>query len=209
VVLEVQDTGHGMDAATRSKIFDPFFSTKFTGRGLGLAAVDGIMRAHGGAIQVESSPGRGTRFQVIFPATDASSADELTADSVDFRGHGLVLLVDDDRAVREITARLLELFGFTVIEASDGRAGLDAFVRHAGDIVAVLLDMTMPTMGGEQTLRAIRQVRADVPILVMSGYDQSEMSRAVTSSGIDGFLAKPFTSDVLASKLKSALASRR
>jgi CheY-like chemotaxis protein len=198
-----------MDAAIRSKIFDPFFSTKFSGRGLGLAAVHGIVRAHRGAIHVASTPGQGTSFEVFFPAADESDADEFLADSMDFRGHGLALIIDDDGAVRKITAQLLTLFGFTVIEANDGRAGLDAFVQHSADIAVVLLDLAMPTMGGEQALSAIRQVRADVPILVMSGYDESAISRVMTSRGIDGFLAKPFTSDALARKLKAALAARR
>jgi two-component system, cell cycle sensor histidine kinase and response regulator CckA len=204
VYLEVHDTGAGMDEATRARIFDPFFTTKFTGRGLGLAAVMGIVRAHRGAIKVYSSPGKGTTFKVFFPAAE-SAAVPIKVNTLNFKGHGLVLVIDDDASVRRVTRRMLEHFGFRVLEANDGRAGADTFAKHAPEIALVILDMTMPQMGGEETFRELRTSRQDVRVLLTSGYNEIEATRRFTAKGLAGFLQKPFTPTELAAKLAAVL----
>ena len=208
VFLEVHDTGCGMTEETKAKIFDPFFTTKFTGRGLGLAAVLGIVRGHRGALKIYSSVGRGTTFKVFFPASDAPSRKDIRVSHASFHGTGLVLLVDDDDGVRRAARMILELFGFDVVEARDGREALRVFAPRATDIVAVLLDMTMPEMGGEETFRELRRLRDDVPVILSSGYNEVEATRRFTSKGLAGFLQKPFTSKELGEKLSAALAAR-
>ncbi|MEP7049597.1 MAG: response regulator [Pseudomonadota bacterium] len=207
VYLEVHDTGCGMDEATKNRIFDPFFSTKFTGRGLGLAAVLGIVRGHRGALKVYSSPGKGTTFKVFLPASNAVAVGP-APEVMSFRGEGLALLVDDDQGVREAASRLLEFFGFRVLQAVDGRHGAEEFRRHASEIVVVILDMTMPEMNGEETFREIRRVRADVPVILTSGYNEIEATRRFTAKGLAGFLQKPFTPKELTQKLALALKYR-
>ena len=118
-----------------------------------------------------------------------------------------MLVIDDDAGVRSVARRMLEAFGFTVLEAADGESGAAAFVEHAGHCALVLLDMTMPKLNGEETLRAIRSVRSDVPVLLMSGYNELEASQRFASAGLAGFLEKPFTADQLAQKLQAALSS--
>ena len=204
VYLEVHDTGCGMDEATKMRIFDPFFSTKFTGRGLGLAAVLGIVRGHKGAIKVYSSPGKGTTFKVFFPASDAAVVRP-APEVMSFRGEGLALVIDDDQGVREAASRLLEFFGFRVLQGVDGRHGAEVFREHASEVVVVILDMTMPEMNGEETFREIRRVRADVPVILSSGYNEIEATRRFTAKGLAGFLQKPFTPKQLTQKLSLAL----
>jgi CheY-like chemotaxis protein len=209
VFIEVHDTGRGMDDATKEKIFDPFFTTKFTGRGLGLAAVLGIVRAHRGAIKVYSSLGRGTSFKVFFPAVSQPVRREQEAPVATFQGEGLALVIDDDSGVRDTARRMLEKFGFEVIEAEDGQAGAAAFQANADRLRFVLLDMTMPKMNGEETLRAIHQVRTDVPVILTSGYNEAEATRRFVSRGLAGFLEKPFTPADLARKVAAALTRER
>jgi CheY-like chemotaxis protein len=208
VFLEVHDTGVGMDDATLGRIFDPFFTTKFTGRGLGLAAVLGIVRAHKGALKVYSQPGKGTTFRIFFPASERAVAQG-RGESVDaFRGTGSILVIDDDPGVRSALRMLLDHYGFEVVEAPDGRSGLQAFAAHAGDFVVVILDMTMPDLGGEETFRELRAIREDVPVILASGYNEVEATRRFAAKGLAGFLSKPFTAAELVSKLRAAVDTR-
>jgi two-component system cell cycle sensor histidine kinase/response regulator CckA len=206
VALDVHDTGSGMDEETMSRIFDPFFSTKFAGRGLGLSAVLGIVRAHKGALKVYSKPGQGTTFKVLFPASAGVVAAAAAPAKRDLSGAGTVLIVDDEEIVRTTARHTLMRYGYKSISAPDGAAALDAYKSSPGKVVLVLLDLTMPVMSGEETLRHLQTIDPKVKVLLTSGYNEVEAVQRFAGKGLAGFIQKPYTAAALAEKVKEVLA---
>jgi PAS domain S-box-containing protein len=200
VSLEVSDTGMGMDAATQERIFDPFFTTKFTGRGLGLAAVQGIVRGHKAALHVESQIGQGTTFRVLFPISTSEQTAVVSKPTTPRQGAGrLVLVIDDDAEVRMLAQRVLERGGYRVVMAEDGLIGVRIFTEQHADLAAVLLDLTMPVMSGLETFNALQQIQPSIPILLCSGYSEEDATINFVGKGLAGFIQKPFRpTDLLA-----------
>lgn len=208
--LEIADTGSGMSPEVQAKIFDPFFTTKFTGRGLGLSAVLGIIRAHEGAMKVETEVGQGTTFVLFLPRAEAPAPAHAPVKSAilqSWRGSGKVLLVDDEAGVRDIVGALLGELGFDVITAADGLEGIELFREQASSIAAVILDLNMPKLSGSEVFEQIRQINPNARVLLATGYGEEEVVRQFTSLAPSGFLQKPFRFDELEAKLRQCLTS--
>jgi len=193
--FEVRDTGCGMDEDTVERMFDPFFTTKFTGRGLGMAAVLGIVRQHRGGLDLKTRKHFGTTIRVLIPATDqlASSlaAKEKTGTADQWSGNGLVLLVDDEKSVRHVGKKMLELLGFTVMTAENGQEGVQKFIQYKDKVNFVLMDMTMPRMNGVEASQEMRRQKKDVRVVLASGYNEQEVT-SQAGNGLAGFIQKPF-----------------
>ncbi len=206
VYIEVTDNGCGMSPETRDRIFDPFFTTKFTGRGLGLAAVLGIVRGHRGTLKVQSEIGCGTTFKLLLPASSSPAEPDPKIDEVqDWMGDGDVLVVDDEATVRAVAGRMLEAFGFNAVLVSRGAQAVQVFNEDPARFVAVLLDLTMPQMDGNETFAALRLIKPDVKVLLISGFGEQEATNRFAGKGLAGFLQKPFTPEGLRDKLRAIL----
>ena len=206
VTLQVRDNGCGMDDVTLARIFDPFFTTKFTGRGLGLAAVQGIIRSHKAALKVSSEPGKFTEFQVYLPATRQQVAAETRRPVTEgLTGKATILLIDDEAAVRQAARLALEHYGYTVLVAENGKDGVELFRRAADKVSLVILDMTMPVMSGEETCRNLKRIAPRVKVMLSSGYEEAEAVERFTERELAGFLQKPYSATVLAQSVKKAL----
>jgi two-component system, cell cycle sensor histidine kinase and response regulator CckA len=194
VLIEVSDTGCGMSRETLARIFEPFFTTKFTGHGLGLAAVMGIVRSHGGGISVSSTPGRGSTFTIAFPSAKESTPPVAVSRTVHpfGRAAGLALVVDDEVHVRDLVARILSTLGFTVVTAVDGVDAVECFKRDADKLRIVLLDLTMPRMDGEAAFLEMNRINSNVPVVLMSGFSEKLTLERFIARKPAGFLAKPF-----------------
>ncbi len=198
VYLDISDTGCGIASENMEKIFDPFFTTHFTGRGLGLAVVYGVVRGHGGGIEVHSQPGAGSRFRILLPVAKRQQiAPVMEYIPTSKHKTGMVLIVDDDPAILHLTKLMLEKEDIDVVTAETGQQALDLFHLCSDDISTVLLDISMPGMSGEETFSQLRQIRKDIPIIVCSGLGDEEVLRSFAQQGCDGFLQKPFNFDIL------------
>jgi signal transduction histidine kinase len=195
LLLEVRDSGCGMDEGTRSRCFEPFFTTKFTGRGLGLSALHGIVRAHQGALEVESCPGQGTTFRLYFPALEPQPSPPPRSSAIadSGLGEGKILVADDEEGVRGIACKVLEMLGLTTLQAADGLEVLAVLERQRAEVRLLLLDLTMPRLDGRETLAAVYQRWPDLPVILMSGHGECEVGEWFACNGPTNFLQKPFT----------------
>lgn len=207
LMMEVKDTGDGMTPEVLARIFDPFFTTKFTGRGLGLAAVLGIVRSHGGDLSVESIPGAGTTFRIYLPASGAvvEAAPVQAMNSTNWLGTGHALIVDDEATIRFAGQALLSHLGFHVDMAEDGMRGLEKILRRGGSYQVVLLDLTMPNLDGREVYKIVRERMPHLPIIIMSGYTSQQATDLMGDGGPTTFIQKPFSLDALKEKLMALL----
>jgi CheY-like chemotaxis protein len=210
VVLTISDTGCGMTEQAQARAFDPFYTTKATGRGLGLSPVPGILRAHGGGIDIISAPRQGSTFRVFLPcAPGLPEEGRRTEDAGEHPTpkHQVVLFVEDEETLRSAVSKLLQKRGFVVIIAEDGHVAVDLFRDHAQDIDVVLLDLTLPGMSGQEVFRELRSIRPDVKIIFSSGYDPQGITpgSAFSEEVLSNFIRKPYRIEELVNRLHEAL----
>jgi CheY-like chemotaxis protein len=212
VHIEVKDNGCGMDEETLQRVFDPFYTTKFMGRGLGMSAILGIVRGHGGSIVVESSIETGTTIRVLLPVAKCSAiAQRESEDSGAMRrllsaGTATVLVVDDDEMVRDVCKKMIELLGVRTLEASNGEVAVKLFAEKRQQISCVLMDFSMPRMDGITAFEELRKIDPAVKVLLSSGYDEEDATRRFSEKGLSGFIQKPYEMERLKRVLLRVLA---
>jgi len=202
VYISVEDTGCGMDKTTLSKVFEPFFSTKFQGRGLGLAAVYGIIKNHDGYISAYSEVGTGTAFKVYLPATESEAPPEQKPEITTPSGNETILVIDDEAVVLNTAMNILESFGYHVLLAVNGQEAVDIVQNFDGEIHLALLDMGMPILGGAETFPLIKKARPDIKVIICSGYELDAAAQALLDAGADAFVQKPFRMEKLAREIR-------
>jgi CheY-like chemotaxis protein len=219
--LEVRDEGCGIVDKDIEKLFDPFFSSKFAGRGMGLAVVLGIVRAHSGVVTVESEPGRSSTFRIFFPVSGEAvlrqtqkagdDGETLIGDLslTEMKGSGTVLLVEDNALVRDVATSMLTNLGFSVLEAKDGVEAVDMFGQRRDEIECVLCDLTMPRMNGWETLTALRKLASDIPVILVSGYDEAQVMAGEHTELPQVFLSKPYMFHGLSDAISQAMINKK
>ena len=209
ICLTVKDEGKGMDANTRTRIFEPFFTTKMQGRGLGMAAVYGIVKNHGGGITIDSEPSRGTTVSVYLPAigTTETSVEKKTATPNIMRGNGTILIVDDEPIVIDVGRTILEKLGYRVLTCESGKEAIELLQSRAAEISLVLLDIKLPDMNGADVLEYIKNQHPDLKVIICSGYALVGLDRNFLATGADDFIQKPFSISELSTKIGRLLMS--
>jgi signal transduction histidine kinase/CheY-like chemotaxis protein len=205
VILEVSDNGPGIPAEVLERIFDPYYTTKSTGRGLGLSATLGIVHRHSGGLQVRSRAGEGTSFRVAFPASDVLVRPPVEHPPTEVTGSGLILIVDDDDYILQAVEVSLQSYGYTVLRANSGATAIQIFQEHSETIDLVFLDMLMPGMSGEEVFRKLAEIRPDVKVLLTTGYAPDEAAQRFNEKGLAGFLRKPYDPDQLVAEIQRIL----
>lgn len=207
VKITVKDTGVGMDDNTRRRIFEPFFTTKEMGRGtgLGLATVYGIIKGHGGYIDVASEEGKGTCFHIYLPAIHGKAARDFKTEGRILKGRETILLVDDEAVIMDVTRDILEALGYHVLTAAGGRKAVKMYAEAAGRIDLVILDMIMPEMGGGETFDRLKAINPEIKVILSSGYSLNSQARTIMDKGVQAFLQKPFRIDQLSQKVRDVL----
>ncbi len=209
VVIEVSDTGCGMTREVINLIFDPFFTTKFTGRGLGLSALMGILKSHGGSIKVYSEPGQGTSMKLFLPAVEIPGAETPEERAPEgFQARGTVLIVDDEGPARAVACALAGTMGLQVVEAADGAEAVDLFRQRREELILVILDLTMPRMDGREAFRAMAAEDPTIPVLLTSGYNETFAVGDFTGGDLAGFLPKPYNRVQFETAVSLALKAR-
>jgi PAS domain S-box-containing protein len=211
VYLEVKDNGCGISNEILKRLFDPFFTTKFTGRGLGMSAVMGILKTHNGALLVESKPGIGSTFRILFPvsktlvpvkATESAASSNENHIPHDNSLSGAVLVVDDEKSVLRTCAKMIQHIGFKVITALDGLDAIAKYCEHKDEIELVVMDLTMPHMDGLTAMAEIYRIRPDIKVILSSGFSKEELSERFTDNAPSGFIQKPYSISILEAELR-------
>jgi CheY-like chemotaxis protein len=208
LVMEVTDNGCGMDEETMRRIFEPFYTTKFTGRGLGMSAVHGIITAHKGALQLASQAGQGTAFKVYLPAQISTVAEENSAPLAaeeQWKGSGTILLAEDEVLITVILKDMLEELGFTVITATNGKEALELYQKNAADITMVVTDIGMPIMNGYEMFSELKKLNPKLPIIISSGFGDKEVTTTIPRDAVAGMLSKPYNFELLKKVLRGVL----
>jgi CheY-like chemotaxis protein len=210
VRLTIRDTGIGMEEAVLARIFEPFYTTKLAGdgTGMGLAVVHGIVTSHGGAIAADSTPGHGATFTIYLPQIQDAGTDELQPEAPLSQGRGQILFVDDEETLARLGQRMLERLGYRVVAVTSSIAALNTFRRTPEAFDLVVTDQTMPQMTGEVLARELRQIRADIPIILCTGFSHVIDADKAAAQEIDAFLLKPLIAKDLGLAIQEVLSQR-
>lgn len=203
ILLTIRDTGEGMDKGTIKRVFEPFFSTKGPdrGTGLGLASCYGIIKGHGGFIDVDSVPGKGSTFSIYLPASDKIPEDSEEQTKPIIKGSGKILVIDDEELILEVSVMMVQELGYSVMDANSGKDAIKIFKKHKDEIDIVILDMVMPDLSGEEVYDLLKEIKPDVKVLLASGYTFDKRAKTLIEQGCSGFIKKPYSIEELSNKL--------